>query len=70
MDRIFFVHQPINMLLKWNAKKLHNVNKKLGEMTKDFKGFRNSKKVITYTFSRKFQSTTKELNLKNFETSF
>ena len=32
------------MIVEWNANKLENVNKKLGEMTKVFKGFRNPKK--------------------------
>ena len=31
------------MIVEWNAKKLHKVNKKLGEMTKVFQGFRNPK---------------------------
>ena len=32
------------MIMEWNAKKLHKVNKKLGEITKVFQGFRNTKK--------------------------
>ena len=53
---------------------LHKINKKLGEMTKVFKGFINPKKVVTNTFSRKLQKTTisgtKELDLDDFETTF
>ena len=56
------------MIVEWNAKKLHNVNKNLGEMMKVFQGFRNPKRVVTSTFSRKLQKTTKELDLDHFKT--
>ena len=32
------------VIVEWNVKELHNVNKKLGEMTKVFKSFGNPKK--------------------------
>ena len=57
------------MIVEWNTKKLHKVKKKLGEMTKVFQGFRNTKRVVNYTFSRKLQKTTKELDLDDFETT-
>ena len=44
LDQIFFLHQPIHMIVEWNKKRLHKVNKKLGEMTKVCKGFINPKK--------------------------
>ena len=47
LDQIFFVHQSIPMIVERNAKKLHKVDKKLGEMTKV------QKRVVTNTFLRK-----------------
>ena len=44
MDQIFFVIQTIHMIVEWNAKKLHKVYKKLGEMTNVFQSFRNPDK--------------------------
>ena len=32
------------MIVEWKAKKLHKINKKLGEMTKVLQGFINPKK--------------------------
>ena len=44
MDQILFLHQPIQEIIEWNKNELYKVNKKLGEMTKVFKGFINPKK--------------------------
>ena len=57
------------MIVGWNAKKLHKVNKKLGEMTKVFQGLRNPKKDGHKHFLWKLQNTTKELDLDDFETT-
>ena len=46
---------------------LHKINKKLGEMTKVFKGFINPKTVVKNTFSRKLQNTIKELYWYNLK---
>ena len=43
MGPIFFVHQTIHLIVEYNAKKLHKVNKKLGKIIKVFKGFRTPK---------------------------
>ena len=60
LDQILFVHQPIHMIVDWNAKKLHKIHKKLGEI-----GSEIQQRVVT----RKLQKTTKELDLDNFETT-
>ena len=41
------------MIVEWNAKKLHNSNKKLGEMTEVFHVFRNPKKCGHKHFFKK-----------------
>ena len=48
LDQIFFVHQPIHMIVEWNANKLHKVNKKLGEMSSNI--LEIQKRVVTNTF--------------------
>ena len=59
----------VHVIVDGNAKYLPKVNKKNGEKTKVFKGFRIlKKKVVTNTFSIKLQETTKELEFDNFET--
>ena len=50
---MFCVHQHIHMIVEWNAKKLHKVNKRLVEMTNAFQGFRNPKKGGNKHFFKK-----------------
>ena len=53
MDQISFVHQPIHMIVEWNANKWHMVHKELGKMTKVSQGFRNKKKGWSETRFKK-----------------
>ena len=69
MDQIFYLDQSIHLVVEWNTKGLHKINIKLDEMTKVVQGLINKKMVVTNTFSRKLQNTTKEFDLDNFETT-
>ena len=60
MDLIFFVHQPIDVIVEWNEKELQKVNTKLGEITKVFKGLRIPKKGDQKQFFKKAPGNHRE----------
>ena len=68
MDPIFFVPQPIHVIVDWNVKKLQKVNKKRW-IDKGLQRFQKPKKGWSSTLLQ-LQLTRKELELYYSKTSF